>query len=200
MKRNRNGISLFLKRKIAFFETENHWPYAAHCEWCLHSGWDCAKYLYVYYLQFINLTHPIKGQIIGRDRSITLVKQSPDSFWMVAKVVGQCPSQWHAHVTKQLSSNHSGLWAIIWVWLRSGNSLVWKDTEDGKGKGGCETKRRMGNEKAKNNTQPTVYFLYFLNVYCTSCLKLGLCLGWKEQWICCVTREGGRERGREGGR
>ena len=27
MKRNRNGISLFLKRKIAFFETENHWPY-----------------------------------------------------------------------------------------------------------------------------------------------------------------------------
>ena len=27
MKRNRNGISLFFKRKIAFFETENHWPY-----------------------------------------------------------------------------------------------------------------------------------------------------------------------------
>ena len=27
MKRNRNGISLFLKRKIDFFETENHWPY-----------------------------------------------------------------------------------------------------------------------------------------------------------------------------
>ena len=27
MKRNRNGISLFLKWKIAFFETENHWPY-----------------------------------------------------------------------------------------------------------------------------------------------------------------------------
>ena len=33
--------------------------------------------------------------------------------------------------------------------------------------------------------------------------KLGLCLGWKGQWICCVTRgregEGGGEgRGREG--
>ena len=27
MKRNRNGISLFLKWKITFFETENHWPY-----------------------------------------------------------------------------------------------------------------------------------------------------------------------------
>ena len=35
--------------------------------------------------------------------------------------------------------------------------------------------------------------------------KLGLCLGWKGQCICCVTRgreggRGGRERGREGGR
>ena len=37
MKRNRNGISLFLKRKIAFFETENHWPYIC-CSWiCLFS-------------------------------------------------------------------------------------------------------------------------------------------------------------------
>ena len=34
----------------------------------------------------------------------------------------------------------------------------------------------------------------------TSENKLGLCLGWKGQRICCVTRrEGGRE-GREGGR
>ena len=32
MKRNRNGISLFLKQKIAFFETENHWPYI--CDRC----------------------------------------------------------------------------------------------------------------------------------------------------------------------
>ena len=41
MKRNRNGISLFLKRKIAFFETENHWPYSMGRK--LHvqnSGWD----------------------------------------------------------------------------------------------------------------------------------------------------------------
>ena len=30
MKRNRNGISLFLKRKIVFFETENHWPYICY--------------------------------------------------------------------------------------------------------------------------------------------------------------------------
>ena len=28
MKRNRNGISLFGKRKITFLETENHWPYS----------------------------------------------------------------------------------------------------------------------------------------------------------------------------
>ena len=33
MKRNRNGISLFLKRKIAFFETENHWPYKGALPW-----------------------------------------------------------------------------------------------------------------------------------------------------------------------
>ena len=26
--------------------------------------------------------------------------------------------------------------------------------------------------------------------------QLGLCLGWKGQWICCVTRGGGREGGR----
>ena len=30
--------------------------------------------------------------------------------------------------------------------------------------------------------------------------KLGLCLGWKGQCICCVTRRGGREGGREAGR
>ena len=42
MKRNRNGISLFLKRKIAFFETENHWPY----KWMktLHTLW--ATYMF----------------------------------------------------------------------------------------------------------------------------------------------------------
>ena len=33
--------------------------------------------------------------------------------------------------------------------------------------------------------------------------KLGLCLGWKEQWICCITRgrqggKGGERRGGEG--
>ena len=39
MKRNWNGISLFLKRKIAFFETENHWPY-----WC-RSGTRSASQL-----------------------------------------------------------------------------------------------------------------------------------------------------------
>ena len=37
MKRNWNGISLFLKRKIAFFETENHWPYIVAGGSCLHS-------------------------------------------------------------------------------------------------------------------------------------------------------------------
>ena len=36
MKRNRNGISLFLKRKIAFFETENHWPYIR----CIRKRYD----------------------------------------------------------------------------------------------------------------------------------------------------------------
>ena len=30
--------------------------------------------------------------------------------------------------------------------------------------------------------------------------KLGLCLGWKGQLICCVTRRGGREGGSHGGR
>ena len=31
-------------------------------------------------------------------------------------------------------------------------------------------------------------------------LILWLCLGWKGQCICCVTRGGGRERGRGGGK
>ena len=38
MKRNRNGISLFLKRKIVFFETENHWPYNIN-----NTGYSCTS-------------------------------------------------------------------------------------------------------------------------------------------------------------
>ena len=41
MKRNRNGISLFLKRKIDFFETENHWPYHCHYHYHYHCTWVC---------------------------------------------------------------------------------------------------------------------------------------------------------------
>ena len=36
------------------------------------------------------------------------------------------------------------------------------------------------------------------NEYRHESKSLGLCLGWKGQLICCVTREGGREGRREG--
>ena len=77
MKRNRNGISPFLKRKIAFFETENHWPvtvYLRHfnCNWVsyvcqlcvtemLHCDWSVAGRL----MRQMSLTRTHHATVVG---------------------------------------------------------------------------------------------------------------------------------------
>ena len=110
MKRNRNGISLFLKRKIDFFETENHWPYnteytlvTLHISFCRWSGHET--------LLIVN-----KGQWLHMKRLIFNLSWRYDKKWQYTTWTNDLQIQYSIRGRSQLSTFMKAYTAYAFWW------------------------------------------------------------------------------------